>query len=104
MNKQEEILKERGEQYGPFRSHAKIVQDLKSYMMIVSGDRWFKHSPDVREALEMIMHKIGRIINGNAEHEDSWRDIAGYATLVANRISGGAEGKSELVSDGESNS
>ena len=34
----------------------------------------------------MICHKIGRIINGDANYEDSWRDIAGYAQLVADRL------------------
>lgn len=42
--------------------------------------------PDQRECLEMIAHKIGRILNGDPHYEDSWRDIAGYATLVADRL------------------
>jgi hypothetical protein len=37
---------------------------------------------DQQEALDMICHKIGRIINGDANYDDSWRDIAGYAQLV----------------------
>ncbi len=34
----------------------------------------------------MIFHKIARIINGDPNYADSWVDIAGYATLVANRL------------------
>jgi len=41
---------------------------------------------DQDEALDMIAHKIGRIVNGDPDYEDSWRDIAGYATLVADRL------------------
>jgi hypothetical protein len=41
------------------------------------------------ETLDMIAHKIGRIIAGNAAEPDHWRDIAGYAQLVANRLEGG---------------
>jgi len=35
-----------------------------------------------REALEMIAHKIGRILNGDPNYADSWHDIAGYAKLA----------------------
>jgi hypothetical protein len=38
------------------------------------------------EALDMICHKIGRIINGDANYHDNWLDIAGYSMLVADRL------------------
>ena len=37
----------------------------------------------------MILHKIGRIINGDADYADSWHDIAGYASLVDKRLTTG---------------
>jgi hypothetical protein len=40
------------------------------------------------EALEMIAHKIGRIVNGDPDYADSWIDIAGYAKLVADELQG----------------
>lgn len=43
---------------------------------------------DAVEALEMIAHKIGRILNGDPGYADSWVDIAGYAQLVADRLNG----------------
>jgi hypothetical protein len=39
-----------------------------------------------RESLDMIAHKIARILNGNPNVHDHWHDIAGYATLVANDL------------------
>ena len=45
--------------------------------------RWLQLQPIHREALEMIAHKVGRILNGQPDFFDSWHDIAGYATLVA---------------------
>jgi hypothetical protein len=36
----------------------------------------------------MICHKMARIVNGDADYDDSWIDIAGYATLVAERLRG----------------
>jgi hypothetical protein len=43
---------------------------------------------DQAEALDMIFHKIGRILNGDPNYADSWIDIAGYAKLVADRLEG----------------
>lgn len=36
----------------------------------------------------MICHKLARIVNGDPGYSDSWRDIAGYAMLVSNRLDG----------------
>ena len=79
-------LNERGKRYGQFKYHAKISQDLKSCMKSYEG--WDKLLPDQVEALEMIAHKIARILNGDPNYDDSWHDIAGYATLVAERLRG----------------
>jgi hypothetical protein len=35
-----------------------------------------------REGLEMIQHKIARLLCGNAQFIDSISDIIGYATLI----------------------
>jgi hypothetical protein len=49
---------------------------------------WGSLRADQREALEMIATKIGRILNGNRDHIDSWHDIAGYAKLIEHRLNG----------------
>lgn len=82
----ESLLQERGKRYGPFESHAEITQSIKRAMHAVDG--WMRLSADQEEALEMIAHKIGRILNGDPNYDDSWVDIAGYATLVAKRLQG----------------
>ena len=46
----------------------------------------YELSPDQAEALDMIAHKIARILNGDPNHHDHWHDIAGYATLIADRL------------------
>ncbi len=73
-------LQERGNRYGDFKGHAEIVQALKDVMHEQVG--WDKLTPDKRECLEMIAHKIGRILNGDPEYKDNWHDIVGYAKLV----------------------
>lgn len=81
------LLTERGSRYGKFEGHAKIAQDLKHDMRVVAGvDKWNSLAPDQREALEMIAHKIARILNGDPDYGDSWDDIAGYAKLVGDRL------------------
>ena len=50
------------------------------------GRNWAKLDPDQREALEMIAHKMARILNGDQDHLDSWHDIQGYARLVEQRL------------------
>ena len=83
------ILAERDLTYGKFENHACISQMLKN---VLKGDeRWYFLAPDQREALEMIMHKTARIINGNPNYVDSWVDIAGYSQLVVNRLNSEAE-------------
>lgn len=82
-------LTERGSRYGKFTGHAEVTQKLKDVMYCHNNfDGWEKLAPDQREALEMIVHKIGRIINGDPNYDDSWVDIAGYAQLVADRLRG----------------
>jgi hypothetical protein len=47
---------------------------------------WQRLSPDEKEALEMIQHKIARILNGDPEFRDSWHDLVGCAKLTADRV------------------
>lgn len=87
MTNIDDILKERGQRYGRFITHAEITQDLKT---VAANAMPIGHTlaADQQEALDMIFHKIGRIINGDPNYADSWRDIAGYAQLVVNRLEG----------------
>ena len=81
-----DTLKDRGKRYGSFVNHAAITQSLKQTMY--SQNNWEILKDDQKEALEMIAHKIGRILNGDPNYADSWIDIAGYAKLVADRLEG----------------
>ena len=76
----DKVLAERGSRYGDFPDHAKITQNIKRAMY--NSPNWLFLSSDKKEALEMIAHKIGRILNGDPNYADSWTDIVGYAKLV----------------------
>lgn len=82
----EQLITERGNRYGKFKDGAEIMQELKTVMREVDG--WHNLTPSQREALDMIQHKIGRILNGDPTYDDSWKDIAGYAMLIVNELNG----------------
>lgn len=73
-------LAERGSRYGDFAEHARITQNLKRAMQ--DSPNWHGLSDDKKEALEMVVHKISRILNGDPNYQDSWHDIIGYTRLV----------------------
>lgn len=79
-----DVLQQRGDRYGSYPTHALISQDLKATMQKYSG--YERLSVDQKESLEMIAHKIARILNGDPNYDDSWVDIAGYATLISKRL------------------
>ncbi len=83
-----QTLTDRGNKYGPFIGHAEVTQRLKRVMAEELAKRGKALADDQWEALEMIAHKIGRIINGDPDYDDSWVDIAGYAKLVSDRLQG----------------
>lgn len=89
MNEINEILQERGKRYGPYETTAFIAQQLK--MMMHETPSWHKLTAAQREGLEMIQHKIARILNGDPTYEDNWVDLIGYATLVLETMQDGTE-------------
>lgn len=78
------ILAERGQTHGDFSNQAECAQDLKKAFY-----NWAQHNkltPYMKEAVDMILHKMARVATGNPSVQDHWDDIAGYATLVSDRV------------------
>jgi hypothetical protein len=86
----DETINERAVDYGKFKDGAALMQGMKRLIADHARAHDKTFADDQWEALEMILHKIGRIVNGNPDKVDSWVDIAGYATLVADRLQGNA--------------
>lgn len=82
----ESLVAERGNRYGKFADGAKIMRALKDVMHNTDG--WSRLTDSQREALDMIQHKIGRILNGDPAYDDNWKDIAGYSKLIADELNG----------------
>ena len=92
----DKVLAERGSRYGKFEEHAFITQSIKRAM--VNSPNWKRLSDDMKESLEMIAHKIGRILNGDLEYIDSWTDIVGYAKLVEDYLIKKEAKNNEIIS------
>ena len=84
----DEVLDQRAVDYGKFKDGAELMQALKRTLAAHAQRHGKTFADDQWEALEMIVHKIGRIVNGNPDKVDHWTDIAGYATLIADRLEG----------------
>lgn len=79
-----DTLKNRAEKYGNYDNLSEMIQILKQVM--ARSPKWNNLGYWHKESLEMICVKIGRILIGDANDQDSWRDIAGYAKLVEDKI------------------
>lgn len=80
-----ETLRARQSTHGDFNEFASVCQRLKD---VLHGHSMWPHSLTAtqREALDMIVRKIARVMCGNPNERDHWHDIAGYATLVERSI------------------
>ncbi len=94
----EEILAERGSTHGPFGEQAPLVQNIKGLMRATG--QWALLPATHREALDMIAHKMGRILVGNPQHRDHWDDIAGYARLASGACVQAADAEMRVAQPG----
>ena len=78
-----EVLEERGKTHGCWTKQAETSQTLKDVLTECSTN-CLSHGQS--EALQMICVKMSRIVNGNPNEPDHWKDIAGYATLVVKEL------------------
>jgi len=84
LNKVNETLDAREEEYGEYRDLAQLLESIiETYKL--SRNYW-KLKPYQRVALYMDAMKTVRILNGNINNIDSWHDKAGYAELVVKEL------------------
>jgi len=86
----DKVLDARAVNYGTFADGARLMQSIKRTLSDHAQKHGKTFADDQWEALEMIVHKMARIVNSNPDNHDSWVDIAGYAMLVADRLEGNA--------------
>lgn len=81
-----ELIDTRQQTHGEWAITARVAQKLKACLEdeIISTPR-LQHlalSFEQREALDMILAKIARIVSGDPNHPDHWADISGYSLLA----------------------
>jgi len=84
-----ETLNDRGTRYGNYLEQTTIIKGIiNSLHQSGAGVAMLDMQPDQQDALYMIVVKMSRILNGDPDYADNWADIAGYATLVKDRLEG----------------
>ena len=72
--------------HGDFTDHARCTQHLKLTIDLEVAARHDRGQPPLsstqRESVDMILHKLGRIVAGDPSFQDHWDDIAGYARIA----------------------
>ncbi len=80
------LAAEREPKNGNFANRAKLRMQLERVMRNhddgISGAPFDLLSPAKQVALSMYAEKISRILNGDSNDVDHWRDITGYSELV----------------------
>ena len=71
------MLVERETTHGDFNRTAQVAQDLKGVLSTSTHKIPYTQA----EALDLICTKLARIVCGNPNEPDHWKDIAGYANL-----------------------
>jgi hypothetical protein len=77
------LIVEREKTHGSFDQNSTTSQQLKAIFR--AQPNYKELCPCHKEALDMIASKIGRILSGQADFADHWRDICGYASLAMDR-------------------
>lgn len=83
----QQVIEERAKIRGDFREQARVSQMLKGAVRSQKG--WEKLSEPQQECLEHMLEKIARIITGDPNEVDAWRDLMGYPQLIFNILTKG---------------
>ena len=76
-----ELIEQRAKTHGDFAQTADVAVRLMQVLNLPHD-----MTKSQVHALDMISVKLARIVSGDPNHVDHWRDIAGYATIVAETL------------------
>lgn len=89
MSRARGTLKQRRKTYGPFAEESVTTEAFQDVM--TRAPNWGSLPPHQKVALRIIALKVARVLHGDPDYYDSWRDIAGYATLVEDNLPKGGK-------------
>jgi len=71
------VVPDRDHQHGGMEAVGYVAQGIKRAMRL--SRNWDRLSPGRQEALDMVAHKIARVLSGADPHDPQhWEDLAGY--------------------------
>ena len=73
------LLAERRSTHGDFAENARVDRALQRVAQ--ESPNWSRLTDGQALAVEMILHKLARILSGDPGHVDHWDDVSGYARL-----------------------
>jgi hypothetical protein len=76
-------LNEREKTHGSFKRTANTAQLIK---MTIRNGTLSPLSQSQKESLDLIATKIARIVSGDPDDPDHWRDIEGYSRLARKQL------------------
>lgn len=80
------ILNERRTTHGDFSNTADAAQKVKNVLRHTAQTSGVRLTSIQWEAVDMIASKLARVVSGNPNEPDHWKDIAGYAELSAAQL------------------
>ena len=79
-----DTLIERESTHGDYQNVAETAQRIKHIFR--SSRRWQSMPDYMKEALEHVATKLARVLNGDFNFIDAWRDVGGYSELVIKQL------------------
>ncbi|CUU91904.1 hypothetical protein [Campylobacter hyointestinalis] len=76
----DEVLKDRSKTHGDYKQVSKLTIEFLS--ILISSPNWEFLSDTQKTGLIMVLHKITRILCGNKNEIDHYKDILGYTKLM----------------------
>lgn len=74
------LIAERSTTHGDYMVNSAITWRIKDALHM--GSRYNEMHPAMKETLDMVAHKMHRIVNGDPFFKDHWVDMTGYPHLV----------------------
>lgn len=80
------ILNERQSSHGDFSNTADAAQKIKGVLRHTAQTSGVRLTPVQWEAVDLIATKLARVVSGNPNELEHWKDIAGYADLSSAQL------------------
>ena len=80
------ILNERQSTHGDFSNTAGTAQKVKGVLRHTAQASGVRLTSVQWEVVDMIATKLARVVSGNPNELDHWKDIAGYADLSSAQL------------------